>query len=263
MMTVDISPSQVKTFRDCRRKWGWTRIDKVPKPPPSAAQKFGTKGHEHAENYLVQGTTPPKTPEGKAFAQAITRKDFLPVPSPNLVIERELGIHPPEVPGVRYWGYADCIIPPGEDSPPIVIDHKFTKDRKWTMTHDQLAVCPQALLYAVAAMLQYETDRAWVRWLYYIASGAKTRKPKGTKKVELLFTPDSIAGPWADLMEDLRTIRDIRLDSELTTAKQLKPSWTACEMFGGCEFKHLCNDRTKSSKLAARLAQAKKSGVST
>lgn len=50
-----VSPSQIKTYADCARKWWYEKIAKQPKKPPSKGQITGSRGHKVIENLLIFG----------------------------------------------------------------------------------------------------------------------------------------------------------------------------------------------------------------
>ncbi|KKM71139.1 hypothetical protein LCGC14_1433630 [marine sediment metagenome] len=236
-MTHHISPSQIKLWRDCKRKYGFKYIDKL-REPTSPKMQFGTDVHAQLEQWLKKGKTPDSTPEGQVAKQGI-RKDWLPSPGSHLLVEHKLEIPLPELGDVTLIGYIDCVEPPDlARRMPTVIDHKTTSSLNWALTEDELAADPQGLIYSVWAMQHFNTGAALARWLYYVASNPKAgpRKPAGAQPVDHVFVADdpAFARRWAELLKDVADIVAVR--NERPDTATIEPSPPACGKFGGCYF---------------------------
>ncbi len=245
---VCVSPSQIKTHRDCQRKWAYDKIDKEPRTT-SAGAAFGTLVHEAGEDYMKFRTPPPKTAAGKCFAQGIGKKDFLPKPSKDLLIEHHFVLELPELDRVLLHGYIDLIAPHEEQ--PQIIDYKYTKSRKWIPTLKELETDPQQIIYALAGLILLGTPRVEANWLYFITNADRS-KPKGTTKRSIVWDDASLSRYGFDrIVEDAATIAHMR--RTVKAAKDAEPNYTACEKFGGCEYKGIC-PRT-GSKASAWIKQ--------
>jgi len=235
---VNISPTQIKKFRDCRRIIGFEYVENL-KAPPSTKQQFGTDVHAQLERWLREGIPPDKTPAGKVAQQGI-RKGWLPTPGPELLVEHEILYD--WLPGVAIHGYCDCAVPPREGDPPLVIDHKTTSSMKWTMTPAELENDPQGLIYATWAMLHWSVPVVQCRWMYYAASAPSigSRKPRGAKPVSAVFEAGSegFESRIRSLDEDIRKIAEIRGSG--VKGLDLPPNAGSCGKYGGCFYQDRC-----------------------
>ncbi len=159
-MIFRASPSSVKSYGECQRKWAARALGGV-RAQETPAQAFGTKLHGMAETYLATHEIPDQdTPEGRLFVEGIP---FLPkrllLPGE---IEGEIGFN---FDGVPWLGYYDWKLFAEKQ----IGDHKTSADpKKWGLSANQLPDDIQACSYA------YDTgwDVTHCRWLYY----GKTKK---------------------------------------------------------------------------------------
>jgi hypothetical protein len=251
-----VSPSQIETFRLCKRKWAFKMIDGL-EDPQKASQAFGVEGHKRIESWLKTGTHPGKDDIGVLVQKAI-KPGFLPTPSPALLIEHEYSIplkdddYPHDD---QLVGFIDCIVPPeGGAAPPVVIDHKFRSDFRYAMSAPELRQDVQALVYSLAAWLIFDTEEVLNRWIYYAATGReRPRKPKGVQKVEVVRGSGDIITDWRKLIPELRTMLDLRRAS--IRALDLEGTASSCDAFGGCAFKGQCK-LTSNARLKSLVAQS-------
>ena len=231
---VYVSPSQIKQWNLCKRKWAFSKINRLVEPT-SLKQAFGTAGHAQLEKWLKEGKAPNKTPAGQVALQGI-QEGWLPTPSKKLKVEHkfDFSIITKEDYQVRMLGYIDCFDP--ADS--LVIDHKFTGDLKWAMTPDQLQLDPQAIIYSRFAHDELKQSNIKVRWLYYRFIWP-TKKPGGSKKVEHLFDWDSpdLQHMWNKILRICDEIAIAKLNWKNAEA-DAPATLDACSAFGGCFFRH-------------------------
>lgn len=231
---IFVSVSQAKNWDRCNRGWGFDKIDLI-KRITSAAQQFGLTGHGHAQRWQDHGTMPPDTPEGKAFKQGI-KKGWLPPPkSANVHTEVEFARPMHEIADdLLFIGYID-IVDARDKKHVIVQDHKFTKDLRYAMEEAELAEDLQAIGYARIVFDETEAQKVTCRWNYYAAAGTKTRKPKGTKKVEHTFDRGvGFEERWQEFVEISREIYDAK--NNCKKASDLDPNPGECGAFGGCQY---------------------------
>ena len=131
-----VSASQIKTWNDCPRKWGFKYIDGL-EDPPSKAAILGSKVHAELERYLEGGDIDEASDAGKIAATAL---DLLPEPRVDLSVEEEVVF---ELDGVTFRGFVDLIDPAG----PTIFDHKTSSDpKRWGLTEETLVDDVQALM---------------------------------------------------------------------------------------------------------------------
>lgn len=246
---VRVSPSQIKTKRDCDRKLAFDKVDKIPRTE-SAGQAFGTEVHEAGEDWMRFRRRPPKTMAGKTFEQGIGLKDFLPKPHKGQLVEHHFVLELPELDRVLLHGYIDYFDPIVPEA--LVIDYKYTKSRKWIPTLPELKKDPQVLIYAAAGFMHSGADTVETRWCYFVTNAGRT-KVKGTSKRPLLWTPDTLndSGQFDRIIQDAAEIAEMRRTAN--TAHDVKYDRTSCHKFGGCEFDNICT--RKGSKALSYIQQ--------
>lgn len=254
---IKISPSQVKTRRQCDRLIGFQYVEGI-RPPSSPKQEFGTDVHKHLEDWLRSGKLPDKSPAGEVAKQGLS---WLPAPESGLWIEHEFEFLWNELSNTFVHGFIDCVKhPETKDSfvvaPPIVIDHKSTGDLRWAMSSDELFRDPQAILYSLYAMFKWNVPIVKARWVYYAASNPANgrRKPTGAKPVETVFDLKSLAfrEEVKKIGADIEQIVHIR--REQIPGKVLRPNPASCQMYGGCFFQDKCN-LSADDRLAGYIAR--------
>lgn len=221
-----ISASQLKTWRDCQRKWAFEKVEGRT-VPSTDKQIFGTRMHAHLEAWLKNGHRPPDSPTGDA-ARQIIRPGWLPDPSPTLMVEHSF----------KWKGFSGIIdVLWRDDDVPIVADHKSTSDLKYALR--DLSLDPQALIYSAFAMDWYSVDKVRARWLYSCARG-RDRRPGGARMVEHEFIREDPArrSAWAKVLIDSRIMRGQR--SSLKSAMEAEPNFASCNKYGGCPYRGSC-----------------------
>lgn len=228
-----VSPSGIVAFEECQRKWAWRTIDKIPGESNPYAQ-FGTAVHKILEDYLKQGHMPDlMRPEGEC---AFVFLHELPPPgTPGLAIEQHFTVAP-------FHGYIDVLEPPAADGIPTVNDHKTCGSFRYVK--ESLKDDTQAAIYAHFAFATYpEAPAVRLHWKY----GTRAR-PK-LKPIHQVVTREDIAPTLARANATAIRMRGITAK----TALELPPNPLACEAYGGCQYRGLCN-LTAEQKLTALLA---------
>ncbi len=211
-MTYVCSVSQVRTAEDCLRKWGFDKLDRVPRiPHPSAA--LGSAVHASLEAYLRDGSPLDLLTLPGRIAMAGVHL----LPAPPFLIEHRLDV---ELDGVPFVGFIDVL------SPGVVHDHKTTGDLRWCLTVDELQGDTQAAFYT------HSTGSEEAHWIYY-----RTREPHKAldvrAKVDKMRQEDRIAQTVATA----RTLRSLALAPPPKGAIELPPNPDACDRYGGCPHK--------------------------
>ena len=233
------SPSAVKVYRDCPRKYAYKYVLGI-KDPPSDKQEFGLRVHSILENWLEAGEIEPSvlnTPEGKTAMQGI-EKGYLPTPSKDLLIERYFRACLDRDEDVLISGYIDCVS--NEYNIPMVIDHKTTSSMRYAMEPHEMIRDPQALMYALFAGLYFGETKILARWVYYSASNPASgkRKANGCKKVEEVIDLTR-PGLFDDLFRDLNEMTKIRRG--MMHPADCQKSIFSCGKFGGCPYIEMCD----------------------
>jgi len=258
-----ISPSQIESWRLCRRKWAWNKIDKIQGLGNVAAEK-GTIIHEVLEAWLKDGRAidPDEVrtlSDGTMFKPgpiAAAGLKHLPMPK-TCGTERFIHVKTQKA---KYHGYIDWDL---KGDVPVVGDHKSTSDFKWAKTEDDLRKDPQATIYAAAIMAETGAVQVELRWVYYQTKGAAK-----SKKVSLVVLKEDVERNFDELDVTALEINEARRTAK--TALDLEPNVRACDNFGGCQYRENCNlsstDRIKGLMAQESLAEKmekRKHGIET
>ena len=232
---IFLSASQIGTWTDCKRKWGFQYLDGIRSPPnPSAA--LGVRVHAVLEAWLRDGTAfDLSTLEGQIASSGLAH---LPMPG-EAEVEKGFVV---KTDAASYRGYIDASF--GGD-PPTVLDHKTTGNLQWAKTEDDLRKDIQATIYAAEAMSRTGKDAVELRWVYYT-----TKKPYQSHKVSLVVLREDIEKNFDEI--DLIAIDILGAYKNFRTGKELPPSPQACGAYGGCFFVPTCG-LTAQDMLKAHL----------
>lgn len=222
---VYLSASQINTYTECPVKWAWDKLDKIPRPESTPAQKKGTKVHSILEEYLRQGTPPdPKTELGRIALAGIKY-----LPTPGLAeIEEEFAI---ECDVAKYVGFIDFSYM--KEDMPIVGDHKTTGNLAWAKTPMMLRTDTQAILYAVYAIEKHKTDVVGLNWVYY-----RTKTHPESFLVSLELDREAVEREFLGIQGMARQM--VQAHENNLQAKDLTPNPQSCNNYGGCEFLKRC-----------------------
>jgi hypothetical protein len=267
-----LSPSQITTFRHCRRKWGWRYLDGLKLPPNPAAQE-GLAGHTILERYF---RTAELTPYPTKALPGISRQDltdlcskglylYPPPGTPGLQIEHHFGVN---LGGFLIHGYKDLQLLqrnqsycPGcaglrfpEQCPhcmPQIWDHKFTSNLRYAKQDSDLQSDVQSVIYALDGMLASARPAVRCNWVYYQRRGAQ----KVARAVAVLRA-DHLVGQLAEIRQTSYEIHEAY--DKYETALQLPPTASACRDYGGCVYMHNCNLSTRDAFVSMLTSQSAK-----
>jgi hypothetical protein len=161
-----VSPSQVGTFLQCQRKWGWDKLDGL-RPPPTKSQELGTAMHAQLENWLKEGV-PPSGADGSRLIDSGALRAFPTPGTDGLSTEGCFVLQVTWYPAgtamdptsVVLWGFKDAEVVGAADTAGQghVYDLKSTSDLQWAKTAKDLRTAVdaeghvdiQGALYALA-----------------------------------------------------------------------------------------------------------------
>lgn len=237
--TCAVSASQINTWIDCARKWGFEKVEGIRSSSPAA--ELGKQVHdilEAAQNGIaIDQTTKPgliASAHAKEMpAGALTEFDI-----EVWLRDRVLDLSNPAFPktidgGCVLVGRVDRLWHDG--STVVIDDHKTTSDFKWAKTEDELRRDPQFLSYATWVIQKFGVDRVRGRWLYY-----HTRQPPRGKIVEVIATSDEILENFVKyvLLHGLAIEQTRR---SFNNIKHLPINQAACGNYGGCKHAAYCD----------------------
>lgn len=234
-----LSPSQIATWEDCERKWGWRHLDGIP-APQNASAALGSEVHDQQlAPYLLEGRAPDfSRPSGYIAASGL---HWLPKPkTPGMEVEKHFILRLPNEPfaiqGYKDFTVDDSIKIPGlPGGVPGVGDHKTTSNLKWMKTKEDLSTDVQAIVYASDALVATGTQAVDLAWVYY-----QTRGAHRSDRVHVRLTREHTFSELGRIVVTARHISATRKSKP--RALDLVPNTDACEKYGGCPYRDRCTD---------------------
>lgn len=243
-MKLYVSPSEMETWFLCKRKWAGIYIHGWRGPEKPAAAK-GVRTHRHLEKYLRDGTPPDmSTEEGEIAAESL---HILPAPG-TVGVEQAFAF---AAPGAWFTGVKDFVA--RYDTHALIGDHKTTGDKRWIKTEEELLSQPQAPIYAVDEFRRNaRIDVVEAQWNYHL-----TKRPFKVIPVHFLIRRKHATELFFDwLLPEANIIEELhgRDDDDTPHMLEMPGTFTACNAFGGCHLKHICNP-TPAEQLGAIMSQ--------
>jgi RecB family exonuclease len=216
---IFLSASQIGTWNQCQRKWGFSYLDRI-KTPSHPSAELGQRVHAVLEAWLKDGVPfDLSTEEGQIASSGL---QYLPLPGSaeveaGFVVQTETA---------KYRGFIDARF---QETLPVILDHKTTSDLRWAKTEETLRKDVQATLYAAEAMLRTGSEAVELRWIYYT-----TRKPYKSRKVSLVVVKDEIEKNFDEI--DAVAAQMLAAYRNHKSGAELPPSPMACGAYGGCPY---------------------------
>jgi RecB family exonuclease len=235
-----VSASQIKTFRDCRRKWYYERTDDGPRSV-SAAAELGKRLHTVFENALLAGDATLLDAEPQLAELVWIRELCAQGPVTADMVERRLDVDDFAVP---LLGYIDLVLEPDDDTL-LIVDHKTTSAWRWAQTPETLREDPQAIIYCYAMMRAYPAKTRF-QFMHHVV--LTKGKPARERLVQVEFTRDEVlafADVLAEQLAEMRATWDVGLAQAVPGAYN-----DACYRYGGCPFKSRCFGAEQMSGLS-------------
>jgi hypothetical protein len=264
-----VSASQIETYKDCPRKWGFRSLDKI-KTPTSPGAQYGSDLHKALEKYLLEGTIPKEEDFKKLIEKA---KLYLPEKDTPKIVEGnfELIISSPREHPIKLRGIIDCAV---IEKPYKIIDHKYLSDLRYMKSPEELENNIQSIMYNYLAyygigieegkylykIIEEDNFEGPIlnRWIYYNAKG-KTRPKKVGKviPIEIEVTREQAESKFQEIKEKyiMPMSKSFR---EVGCAKGLDPNYLSCKLYGGCPYIALCKPDAKQTFLAIMSQKGEK-----
>lgn len=224
-----IHASAMQTYDLCPRKWAWDDIERIPRSGSNHAAWFGTAVHAQIERWLRDAIPFDLTTEAGECALACLH--LLPKPrTPGMLVENPFTMWWKDI---KFQGTKDLEFVEGER--PTVWDHKTSSaPKRWGLTTETLPENIQAVLYAVQAMVRSGSDSCDLVWNYLTS-----KRPYKAYLVRVTVTRESVQPTLkriTELASEMVLIRNTGL-----RALDLPFNPSACEAYGGCPYRELCN----------------------
>jgi hypothetical protein len=263
-----LSPTSLKKWHECPRRWGFNYLVPNNREPSGAAAEFGSAVHYVLERYERDGTMPDaSTKEGLLALEGLP---YLPSPghAPNVLWDRAEGHYsisgelwlPNEhwvehefrltIAGIPFGGKRDLVAKSGwRSGNRTLVDYKTTGGR-YMLNADSLRVDVAANLYALGTMqdLRWLGVESWpmidLYWLYFLTSG----RPRVLPPVEItLHYAPTLAWVEEHVLPTARKVwqyygeRPARAWTVEQVNKELAPCRAACHSYGRlCPFAGQC-----------------------
>jgi len=280
-----VSASQIKTWKQCHRKWFFEKIKKLPRPG-NKVQEFGTVFHSVTERYR-KATDTGRDRETKKpvelypekwagslslFDQGII-KTLIEEGQENGTLRRLPGRRLVEEGFFRSLvtteardrviiavvGYIDCLYP----EKLIVEDDKTTSSMRWALSSKKLAEDTQMLLYGWELLnrISHSAPDVVLRHNVFCKGkmgrdGEWKEEPRAVEreaKVSSLSCVQEVRKIQQESMRMLSTRQDAWEDISLDENEP-----RSCEKFGGCPFASICSQREPLEVYRKRLEAVKK-----
>lgn len=224
----DVSPTQISTYRSCKRKWAFQKL--LGLRHDTAATIRGKKVHALRERALISGDPIDQTTiEGQIAATGF--HEVTKPPTFDIAVEYEFRHAITNT--LRWHGIMDVIAV--NDSPyPWITDHKTTANLRYAKSEAGLRSDPQWNIYAEVALRMFpEAAWAYLTWHYLT-----TKKPFVHKPVTLIAMRESSAriAEVGSLIATSKEIEKIRRNPP-TDCNDLTPNTMTCGDYGGCPFR--------------------------
>jgi hypothetical protein len=239
-----VSPSQMKTYLDCPRKWAYQYVDGL-RGPPNRYAEYGVQTHDVLEQWMLTGKAPNLNTDIGQTAFAILK--HLPKPHPKRLTEQEIMF---SFDKVLYLGYAD--LHDLEEAPDTLVtyDYKTTSGFGWALDEESLAEDIQWVTYAFGGVLKYERPKLIGRWVYGLS-----KPPYKSKPVEVRATAAEIF----DRFEVVHKIGKEVVRAKSRPSAAAEQNFAACEAYGGCPFRERCHgNMTAMDRARAIFAQGER-----
>lgn len=289
-----VSASQVETWDDCRRKWWFSKVHRLPELD-KGFQIYGNVIHAVADRFFGaddlgydrktgkpvdlfpagweksydRGATPKYlgtiTPQEQAQIKLLVRKaieEGVWVRTPGR--EPEASFFRKVTDRIAIIGYIDLMLPDA------VHDHKSTKNMSYAKSANDLPTNTQLLIYAKECFDRADEqgrrlDTVTVRHNTF----SKDPANPVVRAVSNTVTREQVMKFWAGVVErskEMRKLKKAGVAAEAWFGVAGPKDKKTCEAYGGCAFRTICGKVETPEKYRARIALAQKAqqeGAST
>lgn len=225
-MLSHVSATSIKLFRSCPRRW-YERYVLDKREPSTRAMQVGSEVHRQLEEYLLHGTPPDETHEGRIAKSGIHHLCF----SESYHVELSLEKLPIENLPVPFKGFIDVYV--HDDVMIEVIDHKTTSNFKYALTGEQLSTDVQMIIYAAHGLFNSTADAARLTHICY-----STKQPYQSQRTSTVVTRAHVEEQFREILE---TAHEMMRYSELpvhAVEKNKNYCWAygkRCPYFDECQ----------------------------
>lgn len=233
---VFVSASQVETFNQCARKWGFDKIDKLERAEHAGAIE-SSKLHEECENFHREGA-----PASSSAARTALR--LAPPPGPWVVVEQGFEWPMPDS-NIVFTGFID-LLDLTDPKHPRIWDYKFYRDLKYAKDAEDLRNDLQRIVYTHIIFEEFPEAHTVSFGLIQVSKRGKhdsktVAYPSDRHMAREHFNKASSLA-WAIAGHRELTSRAIDIEPP--------PNDTPCSAYGGCPYLAHCPDRPEPTRLS-------------
>lgn len=219
-----VSASQISTYLSCQRQWWWNKVFGLPTTQKASAA-LGEAVHASIEAYLGgERTLHPVAVPGRKKLDELRALE----PLVEAKMERRLDN------GLVFVGRIDLMVPQHG----LVVDHKTTSSLQYAKTEEELRADVQMLAYA------YEVLQRQPGQEVRVAHNVLLTKGSGHRYTETTIPAPAVLEGW----KRIREVTDrMKVTAKVEAPDQVPATWTACDKYGGCDFR----DKCRAMKLAS------------
>ncbi len=263
-----ISPSQIRSFTDCNRKWWWEKVAGI-EIERKAHFETGERLHSQMEVWFLNGVPP-----ANQSALLLSQHPDVPQPHPELLIEypKDFATNL-KAAGVPVKGKIDLLDPRQKATGLIAIwDWKSSSNfnGKGIKTADYLTRDIQLNIYSKYVFSQWpEAEKVTLSHGYMLTKGGFAAKVVTTEPLDR----EHISDVYNNIEQIIEKMKDA---ASQTDYRLVTPNYEQCEEYGGCPYKRNCGigqvslldtdegtDVTKEEhkEFVAKLKAQKRTGV--
>lgn len=267
-----VSPTQLKTFKECERKWAFQKLRRI-SVPQTKAMGLGSDVHKEQELWVATGQLRPEHSRPAAiFANAAP---LWPEWGSDLRGETNIATsYPTRLAGVPFVGFIDLECPARGDETetlPLVGDLKTTKDLFYVKTAKELSGDPQVIgygrwlarktygedLFEAPSGVRADKPIVQVRFVYALTQYPRGSTPatfggESARAVNLELSINDMTAPWDGFARDVERMTYLARNHESLSDSDFKPNWASCDAWGGCPHRARCGELTAQNLVQIR-----------
>lgn len=220
-----VSPSQIREFEECERKWFLGSVCHVQTPQRSGAIR-GDEIHRQLEAYAETGAQP-------SDSAAYDAVPFVKDRGPHILTEGRLEkLFPMQLAGMKLRGRFDRLDVGGLPALVHVWDYKSTGRPEYAKKDEQIPADTQAVIYGGWALHRWPSVKSVRTTLLYIPTNGQKPFPRtGEEPRAKILERFGALGAVVERMKPLAVRTDWR---------EVPPNYNTCAKYGGCPHQERC-----------------------